>query len=241
MTRFKLTLLAVGLCLIGGASGMVARLRSAQELGQPGVRVAALPGTNRAEILFPETVQGKPLIPLEASEGELAALPADTSFGRRGFDAEDGFTCVLSVVLMGADRTSIHRPQYCLTGQGWRLNAAEAMYDVIPVGEPQPYDLPVRKLVGSKEVRTDAGAQTFRAVFVYWFVAEDRMTNRDGERMWWMASEMLTSGKLQRWAYIACYSFCRPGEEDATYQRIREFVAEAIPRIQTTAGGKASD
>lgn len=112
----------------------------------------------------------------------------------------------------------------------------EDRYTTIPVREPHPYDLPVRALVATKEVRTDAGAATYRAVFVYWFVAKDQLTNKDAERMWSMASGMLTRGKLQRWAYAACYSFCRPGEEEATYKRLEEFIAEAAPHFQTATG-----
>lgn len=234
MNRSKVVLLVVGLAIVGAAAGMIARLSMAQKLGRPGLRVAEIPGTNRVQILFPDEIHGGRWIPLEPTETELAGLPADTSFGRRGFEAEDGFACVLSVVLMGADRTSIHRPQYCLTGQGWALDP-EAEYTAIPISKPVPYELPVRKLVATKEVKTEAGAATCRAVFVYWFAAEDRLTNRDGERMWSMATGMLAKGELQRWAYVACYSFCLPGQEGATYERMKAFIAEAAPGILTAS------
>jgi hypothetical protein len=239
VTRAKIVLLVVGLAIVGAAAGMSARLGMAQKLGRPGLRVAEIPGTNRVEILFPDAMPGGRWIPLEAGETELATLPADTSFGRRAFEAEDGFACVLSVVLMGTDRTSIHRPQYCLTGQGWTLDPEADEYTAIAVSEPHSYELPVRKLIATKQVPTEEGAATYRAVFVYWFVAEDQLTNRDGDRMWSMATGMLTKGELQRWAYVACYAFCPPGQEEATYERMKAFIAEAAPGILTETAAAA--
>ena len=47
--------------------------------------------------------------------------------------------------------------------------------------------------------------------------------------MWWMARELLTTGTLQRWAYVSVLGLCLPGQEEETYERIREFIAESAP------------
>ena len=46
-----------------------------------------------------------------------------------------------NVVLMGHDRTSIHKPEYCLPGQGFTIDHREVVD--IPIAQPHPYDLRV--------------------------------------------------------------------------------------------------
>ena len=70
----------------------------------------------------------------------------------------------------------------------------------------------------------------------YWFVAEDRLTAQHGQRMLDMGLEMIRTGVLQRWAYISCYSFCLPGQEEQTYKRIKELISAAVPHYQLTTG-----
>jgi hypothetical protein len=41
---------------------------------------------------------------------------------------------------------------------------------------------------------------------------------------------------LQRWAYVACFAVCDPGQEDATFERVRKWIAEAVPQFQLAAG-----
>lgn len=233
MNRRRWIVLSAGLAMMALGSGFIVWLQAAQTLGEPGVRVAPVAGTNRVEIVFPAEALGRPLIQMPASPEELRNLPEDTTIGRRGFSGEDGFEAVFTVVLMGTDRTSIHRPQICLTGQGWAIDSNSGDAASITVEKPHRYALPVRKLVASKEVKTEAGSATARAVFVYWFVADNRLTNKDWERMVWMAGDLVTTGVLQRWAYVACYSVCLPGQEDATYERLKEVIAAATPGFQT--------
>ena len=81
-----------------------------------------------------------------------------------------------------------------------------------------------------ESVRREAG------VFVYWFVADGELTAQHRQRMWWMARDLLTRGVLQRWAYVSCFSACPPGQEEATYARMREWIAAAVPQFQRAAG-----
>src|SRR6266404_6911099 len=145
----------------------------------------------------------------------------------------------MNAVLMGTDRTSIHQPQYCLTGNGWQIDQTEM--ESIPVSQPRGYDLPVNKLTLSRTWRLPNGSeQRGSAVFVYWFVAENRLTAQHGQRMFDMGLEMLRTGVLQRWAYVLCYSECLPGGEEITYNRMKELIAAAVPQLQLTTGQPAA-
>lgn len=234
MNRRRIVLLGLALAMMGGGVGWMLRMQAAQRLGDPGIRILEIPGSERAEILFPERVMGVDWEPQPVTEGEFGALPGDTSFGKRLVRAGDGFQCFINVVLMKADRTSIHKPQFCLTGQGWPIEESEAT--TIRMEEPHPYDLPVMKLTSTRQVKTPAGEIELKGIFVYWFVADGRLTGSHWERMRWMAEDLLTDGVLQRWAYIAYFSWCPPGAEEATYRRMEELIRESVPKFQTVAG-----
>ena len=232
----------VVLGLVGLTAFGLSRVHSLQRLGQPGVKVlgqqvfgegSQLIGTN--SIALPETI-----LNFESKAEPIAKvvsgwLPKDTTFAQRVYRAPDGFATLVNVVLMGSDRTSIHKPEYCLQGQGFRTEKIERL--TIPIREPHPYSLPVQKWTVSREIQTGNGARgRHSAIYVFWFVADQQLTADHNERMKWMARDLLLRGVLQRWAYVACYSVCLPGQEDATYARMQEWIAAAVPRFQLATG-----
>ena len=212
-------------------AGAIFQLQSRQSLGRPGVLAEAQPGSQRWRVPLPERVAGMSSEEVAAVKEELDGLPPDTSFGKRLYRTADGAPLLLQVVLMGRDRTSIHQPQYCLTGQGFLIERTEEVR--LPVGAPPARELPALKLTASKVFTSPDGQRVpIRGIYVYWFVADGAVTAHRRERLWWMARELLRTGTLQRWAYVSCFAQCRPGEEEQAYQRVREFLAEAVPQFQ---------
>ena len=61
--------------------------------------------------------------------------------------------------------------------------------------------------------------------------------------MLWMAGDLVTGGVLQRWAYVAFYSVCLPGQEEPTYARLEELISATTPEFQlaTRAGNSDPD
>ncbi len=223
--------LIAALLLMALAGGAIYQLQTRQTLGRPGVLAEPQAGSPRWRIPLPEQVAGMTSQEVPAAEVELSALPADTSIGKRLYTATNGAPLLLQVVLMGRDRTSIHQPQYCLTGQGWLIEQTEEVR--LPVAGPQPHEIPALKLTASKVFTTESGQRVpVRAIYVYWFVADGALTAHRSQRLRWMAEELLKTGTLQRWAYVACFAQCLPGEEDKTFARVKEFVAEAVPEFQ---------
>ena len=97
---------------------------------------------------------------------------------------------------------------------------------------PYLYDLPVMKFVASREATIGGEQRTARGIYVLWFVAEDEFTARHWQRMWWMARDMCRTGVLQRWAMIAYFTVCAPGQEDAAFERLKKFIAVSVPEFQ---------
>ena len=228
MNKQNLKLLGPALALIVAGALALNYFQGHQKLGTPAVKTRVLPGGQNLEVLLPEKVLDYKSAPIEITEVETNTLPKDTSFGKRIYEAPDGFHIQASVVLMGTDRTSLHKPQFCFQGQGWAIDQIATVQSNVQIPQPQPYDLPIVKMVSSK----DNGA--VRGIYLYYYVADGEFyagTSGAGH-MWRTARDVLTTGTLPRWAYVSYFSYCRPGQEEAAFERLKQFIAAATPQFQ---------
>lgn len=234
MTRGKLIVTFAALALIAAGGWLLLHLKAAQRLGPPGVKVVPIAGSNRLRIELPERLPLYRSTNLEPTLVELQTLPSDTTITRRLYQAGDGFQAMLNVVLMGTDRTSIHKPEFCLAAQGWMIGRRELTS--LSMTRPYPYELPVQRYTARAERKDPAGQVTaWSGVYVFWFVAEDKLTASHWVRMGWSTRELLRRGVLPRWAYVACFSICPQGQEEATFARMKQFLTAAVPEFQTVA------
>ena len=73
------------------------------------------------EIVFPE-IEGLKWEELEMSEVERGVLPEDTVIVRRRYYGDDGHWFQVSAVVGGRSKSSVHRPELCLPGQGFIMS-----------------------------------------------------------------------------------------------------------------------
>jgi hypothetical protein len=239
MTRSAKLLWFVTVGLMAATALLLQRLKAAQKLGTPGVRVVvenvydekgALAATNA--VFLPERVLDFASREVPISRLELDWLPKDTTYGRRLYRAPDGTELLLQAILMGTDRTSIHKPQQCITGQGFGIEKEEPI--MVPILRPHPYSLPILRITAIRESTRPGGSKVRqRALYAYWFVADHELTADHWQRFWWMSRDLIRTGTLQRWAYIGCLAVCAPGQEEATWARMKEFIAAAVPDFQS--------
>ena len=233
MNKQKWIIVILALGLMGGAAALLTRLQATQKLGQPGVKTSPIPGSQRLQVELPKRVLDFTSEAVEVDKTVLGWLPQDTSFGQRVYRSVDGFEASVNVVLMGSDRTSIHKTEFCLEGAGWVIDRSASSETSVRMDRPYPYDLPVTKFVATKQVTANGQPVTARGIYVLWFVADnDEYTAQHWQRMWWMARDLLRTGVLQRWASIGYFAHCRPGQEDATFERLKKFIVASAPEFQ---------
>ncbi len=236
----------VGLVMV--AALFLANWSRFQVLGKPGVRVVNEPvysvllgktnvpereiaGTN--SVFLPAVLPGIVSTVIDLHPSVWKTLPADTTYGQRLYRMESGLPVQTTVVLMGSDRTSIHKPEFCLAGQGFTI--LEAKVIGIPISAPVEYVLPAMHMKIRSERRNAAGeVETVEGVYLFWFVADGKITAKHSTRMAWMAKDLLTKGTLQRWAYVSCFAVCPPGRTEEVTQQIKRLVQRTVPRFQTT-------
>ena len=229
MNKQKWIVLVAALGLMGGTAGLLVDLRANQKLGQPGVKTSPIPGSPRLQVNLPEHVLDYTSQAVEVDKTTLEWLPQDTSFGQRLYRALDGFEAAVNVVLMGSDRTSLHKTEFCLEGQGWRIDWGASRETTVHLERPFAYDLPVMKFIATREVNEQGRAFTARGIYLAWFVSGDEYTARHWQRMWWMARDLLRTGVLQRWAMISYFTVCAPGQEEAAFERLKKLISASAP------------
>jgi hypothetical protein len=227
----KFLILSVALILIAGTAVALVWLRANQKLGSPGIVATQIAGQVQMKIALPENAAGFTSTNVSEPEIVLGYLPADTSYAERVYTAPDGFWVQATVVLMGADRTSIHNADYCLGGQGF--TGREKSVEKIPIAAAQSYSLPVARWNVSGVFPGPAGQRAeVHGVYVFWFVADGAETPGHFDFMKQAALHLLSTGILQRWAYVSYFSLCAPGQEDATFARMEKLIAASVPEFQ---------
>lgn len=231
MKSQKTLIFIIVLALIGGSAGALVWLKKNQKLGPPGIRATHVPGSIRMDFDLPEQVPGFTSTKEAQDPTVLEELPKDTSFAQRRYVAPDGFWVNANIILMGMDRTSIHKPEICLPGQGWRIDQKTTVN--LPIAGPRPYHLRVaRWTITNFMQNADGQKQEIRGLYVFWFVARDEQTDDHWQRVWWLTRDLLTTGILQRWAYVSYFAVCLPGQEDATFDQMKKLIAASVPEFQ---------
>ena len=222
-------LFSVALVLMALTAFALTWFRAHQKLGQPGIIAEKIPGSVMMKINLPERVLDFTSTNVPESETELGYFPPDTSYARRCYTNDPPISA--TVILMGADRTSIHRPDYCLPGQGWMINEKTVVN--LPVAGWQDYQMPVAKWVVSNSYQTPDGQRhAVSGIYVFWFVAAGEQTPDNNQRMWWLGRDLLRSGVLQRWAYVSYFAPCQPGQEDAAWERLKNLIVHSVAEYQ---------
>ncbi len=236
-TRQKIILFVVTLALIGGTAVALTWLKSHQRLGAPGIKAVPVPGRATMRIELPERVLDYTSTNVPEQEVVLDYLPKDTSFAQRHYTAPDDFQVNANIILMGTDRTSIHRPEFCLPGQGWHVGTETEIQ--LPINSTPAYELPVMKWIVSNSYQTPDGQKhEVSGIYAFWFVTEGQVTSQFPQMVKSIAFHLLRHGVLQRWAYVNYFSVCAPGQEDATFARMKELIAASVPEFQLPPAAK---
>ncbi len=227
----KIALFCLTLGLIGGTALALANIKSNRRLGNPGVIAAAIPGSPTLKISLPENIAGFTSSNVPTAKEVLSYLPKDTSYAQRHYVAADGLEVMANLILMGADRTSIHQPDYCLPGQGWQI--VDKTPVKIPISGSKNYDLPVQKWTVHNSFTTPEGQKVaVSGLYVFWFVADNNETDDYHAIQKSILYHLIRRGVLERWAYVSYFTYCAPGQEDATFARVKNLIAASVPEFQ---------
>lgn len=210
--------------------------------------VAALPPGGDAGVVLAADGKNPAVLPVVAgaewlgrssavTPAEREILPPDTGFSRMiYFSRSDPAKAVLlSIVLSGRDRTSIHRPELCLMGQGWTVEGATERRFDFPGRTDAGFPATLLRVQREVPVPAMGGKPQGRAVvpqFVaYWFVSGETVVASHWQRLARDAWNRVAHGRADRWAYVLMQTDAADGEE-AAVARMQAVLRETLPVFQ---------
>lgn len=239
MKTLKIAVGIVVLALIAATGFSLSWLRTHQKIGKPAIKGSSKPGTLVMDIEMPENVLGYASSNIPQQKIVVDTLPKDTSYAARVYWDTNGFFVLGNIILMGNDRSSIHKADYCLAGQGFQPVKKEVVTVTIP--GRVPYEMQVAKwTIRGLRQEADGSKREVNGVYVFWFAADGQHTVDNTQRILWYYRDLLTRRTLQRWAYVSYQSFCQPGYEDAAFERMKEVIAASVTEFQTLPGGSTA-
>ena len=182
-----------------------------------------------AEQLTDRTVCPKCGAPLSAMNwAERSMLPTDTGLVRKYYTRPGNRDAIqVSIVLSGNDRSSIHRPQVCMTAAGYEIVNDQEIQIPLP-GRDKPLDVMVLDMA-RHYTGPDGQPAVYTSYYVYWFVGKGRETASHFQRMLWMGYDRVFHGISHRWAYIAMSGDRNPGSDYV--QTIADFASQLYPAL----------
>jgi EpsI family protein len=212
-----------------GVAWLTTRLDALPLRTAAGVRLDAS-GANPAELpTFLSADWGGRSVEVTALERET--LPPDTGYARKTYlrlsrPEEQVF---FSIVLSGRDRTSIHRPELCLVGQGWTIRSRETRALRLAPGE----EIAVTLLrIEHATIAPDGSHGVATALFAYWFAGVDTLTATHRAMLWRSALDRLRRGRADRWAYVVAQTPAADGDDEA-WARLESVAAQAWEAART--------
>jgi EpsI family protein len=218
--------------LVGVEIAFLAHITGARQRGLAGVRLDAT-GHNPVELpafLGTEWIGRR----AEVSAVERAILPADTGFSRRSYVLLEhpAHAVFVSIVLSGRDRTSIHRPELCLVGQGWTIADGGSHAFQQPADPTAPV---VASLLRAQRI-DPVSKRNLSALMAYWFVSADAVVATHWQRFWHDAWNRIRHGRADRWAYVLVQADSDDGET-AALARMQTVLSATLPVFQGIQAG----
>ncbi len=167
---------------------------------------------------------------VEVTAVERELLPPDTGYSRRNYVsvAERHSQVFFSIVLSGRDRSSIHRPELCIAGQGWTVR--ERRTTTLNLPEGAPLEVSVLQLEG--QLPDGAGRlHPVTTLLAYWFVGPRSTEASYPGILWQNALARLGTLRSPRWAYVLVQSPVVQSPEDS-WRAIETVVGEVWPQVR---------
>ncbi len=138
------------------------------------------------------------------SDMERNVLPSDTVISKMLYRNPSGFEIFSTILVSGREGRSIHRPEYCLPGQGWVITGSEkVLLDSKAAATP----VEATKLLLERTDKLPDGREIKRKMInLYWFEGNHRQTPHHWQRVLWSTTDKLFDRVNHRWAFVTFFS-----------------------------------
>ncbi|QQL45628.1 exosortase-associated EpsI family protein [Sulfuriroseicoccus oceanibius] len=210
---------------------------------------AALDPAAGVVMKLPDVIPGFTSREVEMSDEEKYWLPPETSSVKRVYTPIHGETAdelafggiTASIILSGGDRRSLHRPEVCMTGQGWTIEKREVVSLETEGGPLDVMDLYLKR----KMTDPDGTEWVLYANYIYWWVGKEVSTPHSWQRILTTSLNNMFFNINDRWAYpsVMVYTAKDAGSVGRVVARDRalKYIQRYAPTFQKSLGAKGGD
>ncbi len=166
------------------------------------------------------------------SLGERRLLPEDTIFYKANYYDETGDVWRVAVIVNGASRLSIHRPEICLPAQG--MSIEKGRVETFKLDDGSELD------VHCMDVRPRSQASTSRMGHSYFFVSKNDRAASHSKRIFISVRDRAIYRRITRWSMVTLSGeepFADTPERRAATER---FLSQLMPMLfNIESGGDA--
>ena len=160
---------------------------------------------------------------------EKRLLPADTVLVRKLYRCASKSSMVVSMVISSSEEVSIHRPQMCLTGQGYDISEEQTCEIILSNQKP----LRIRVLNLFRRWQGEEGRMMeVPGFYAYWFVSQRHETSSSAWRIFYATWDRVVHGQVFRWAYVSVAGERAVGSSELDHQ-LELFLRDLYPQIIT--------
>jgi hypothetical protein len=177
---------------------------------------------------------GQPLCQICATKldtwslGERHSLAATTLLIHRQYTNAAGSIVTMALVISPPNMNSIHRPQTCILGQGYRIVRQEEI--AVPLPDHPPLSLTLLEL---SHLTRDPNGHTreIHSFLAYWFMDQRRQTPSHTRLTAHLMWDRLAHGRISRWAYMTLASE-RNVSREKFIEQVNDLVGAAFPELR---------
>jgi EpsI family protein len=231
----------VAVLVVGLAGGEIFFLHALATMPARGAAGVVLAADGKNPAALPEFLgiewTGR-AVPVSPVEREI--LPPDTGFSRKIFfnHRDPSKQVFVSIVLSGRDRTSIHRPELCLVGQGWTITGRTEHAFQFPQRADAKFSASLLRVRREMPSPTTTGQPVaVPQLTAYWFVSGDAVVATHWELFAHDAWNRVAHARADRWAYVLLQTDASDGEP-AALARIQAVLDATLPAFQRPLDGR---
>ncbi len=150
-----------------------------------------------------------------------------------------------TVIIGGPEGRTLHRPEVCLPGQGWRINSTrKTSLDLGLPGIP-PIDATLLSLI--RQSPNPDGSITSQVGYnLYWYIGHDRMAASYNEHIARSLFDSVFRNVNHRWSMVSLFHFTKPDAiidvptEEWAITGLKDMARSIAPSILVDSPGKAN-
>ena len=162
-------------------------------------------------------------------------LPEDTRYITRKYLSADSQFIDMTIVTSGKDKRSIHRPERCLTAQGYFIEDRRSITVKVPRSKRKSVNVMKLRMIRTRTDLDTKESRTDKLIVFYWYASVEHLTESNSRRLFHTAWDRMILGKNYHWSYVLLHSPVtgdKPEDEEKAVKGLYTFIQQFFPKVE---------